>query len=148
MAGECSYRRRHVLKTLSVLPAAWMSLGRHASAAPSFAFSCSTLNDLYKLLVSSGARLLRYETPEEAVAKSSPGSGVLILAEGYPDNPTKLNGATYRQAAEKKLRLYVEFPSLVPGLQVGRPSAVAKGRYGNLFERLVVASNSFSPSLE
>jgi hypothetical protein len=53
--------------------------------------------------------LPRYETPEEAVGHSSPGSGVLILAEGYPDKPTKLSIATFQMAAEKKLRLYVEF---------------------------------------
>ena len=51
-------------------------------------------------------------------------------------------------ATEKRLRLYIEFPSLVPGLQVGEPCAVAKGHSGNLWERIVVASDAFSPSLE
>jgi len=125
-----------------------MPLGRDARAVPSLVFSCSPSNDLYNLLVSSVAPLPRYETLEEAVAHSSPGSGVLILAEGYPDKPTKLSIAAFRMAAEKKLRLYVEFPSLVPGLRVGEPCAVAKGKYKNLLERIVVASNSFSPSLE
>ena len=86
MAGKVSYRRRDVLKTLSLLPAAWMPLGKQDVATPSLVFSCSASNDLYKLLASGGAPLPRYETPEEAVAHAAPGSGVLILAEGYPQS--------------------------------------------------------------
>jgi hypothetical protein len=92
--------------------------------------------------------LPRYETPEEAVAQSAPGSGVLILAEGYPEKATQLGTGTFRMATEKRLRLYIEFPSLVPGLQVGEPCAVARGHSGNLLERTVVTSDAFSPSLE
>jgi hypothetical protein len=110
--------------------------------------SCSTSNDLYKLLVSGAVPLPRYETPEEAVAQSAPGTGVLILAEGYPEKATRLSTGTFRMAREKRLRLYIEFPSLVPGLQVGEPCAVAKGHYDNLLERIIVASDAFNPSLE
>ena len=148
MAGRVSYQRRDVLKTLSLLPAAWMSLGKRDVGAPSLVFCCSASNDLYKLLASGAAPLPRYETPEDAVAQSRPGSGVLILAEGYPEKATQLGAGTFRMAAEKRLRLYIEFPSLVPGLHVGAPCAVAKAHTGNLLERIIVASDAFSPSLE
>ena len=148
MAGKVYCRRRDVLKTLSLLPAAWMPLGKHDVAARSLAFSCSASNDLYKLLALRVAALPRYETPEEAVAQSPPGSGVLILAEGYPEKATEFAAESFRIATEKRLRLYIEFPSLVPGLQVGKPGAVASGHAGNLLERIVVASDAFRPSLE
>ena len=148
MAGDCSYRRRDVLKTLGLLPTTWISLGGKARGAPSLVFCCSTSNDLYKLLASRTAPPPRYETPEEALKQSSPGSGVLILAEGYPEKATELGAGIFRMATEKRLRLYIEFPSLVPGLHLGEPCAVAKGRGGNLLERIIVASDAFSPSLE
>ena len=81
-------------------------------------------------------------------ARAAPGSGVLILAEGYPEKTTQLDAGVFHKAAEKSLRLYVEFPSLVPGLQVGEPRSIAKGYYQNLLERVFVASDAFSPSLE
>ena len=148
MAGKVSYRRRDILKTLTLLPTAWMSLGKHPVAAPSLFFSCSASNDLYILLASGSRPLPRHDAPEKAIEQSAPGSGVLILAEGYPEKATQLGTGIFRMAKEKRLRLYIEFPSLVPGLHVGRPCPVAKGRSGNLWERIIVASGAFSPALE
>ena len=51
-------------------------------------------------------------------------------------------------ATEKKLRLYIEFPSLVPGLEVVEPVRGCQSAPGNLLERIVVASDAFSPALE
>jgi len=92
--------------------------------------------------------LRRYDAPEEAVAQASPGSGVLVLAEGYPEKTTHLAPETFQQAADKRLRLYVEFPSFVPGLQIGEPRSIAKGTHHNLLERAFVASDAFGPALE
>lgn len=146
MAERASWQRRDVLKSLSVLPAAWMGLGGDDSTNPPLIFSCAATNDLYRLLAS--ASFPRYESPEEAVARAERGSGVLILAEGYPEKSTELSAELFRKAAEKKLRVYVEFPSFVPGVQVGAPRAGLKGRNGNLFERIVVASDALGSSLE
>jgi hypothetical protein len=148
MVRRACYQRRDVLKTLSLLPAAWGVLGRNDTTTPPLVFSCSASNDLYKLLASGTASFPRYESPGEAVARAESGSGVLILAEGYPRKATELSPDLFRKAAGKKLRLYVEFPSFVPGLQVGQPCAVAKEFTGNLLERMVVASDAFSPGLE
>ena len=82
-----------------------------------------------------------WRTPHQAPA-------LLILAEGYPEKATPLNAGIFTTAAEKRLRLYIEFPSLVPGLTVGEPSAVARGHEGNLLERIIVASDAFGPLLE
>ncbi|MES2221375.1 MAG: hypothetical protein V4587_10455 [Acidobacteriota bacterium] len=146
MVERISWHRRDFLKCLSVFPAAWMGLGRDDAMTPRLVFSCSASNDLYELFAS--ASYPRYESAHEAVSRSASGSGVLILAQGYPGQATELSLDLFREAAEKKLRLYIEFPSFVPGLQVGAPSAIAKGRYGNLFERILVTSDAFGSSLE
>ena len=148
MAGKASYQRRDVLKTLSLLPAAWMTLGKHDVAAPSLVFSCSASNDLYKLLASGVVPLPRYETPEEAVAQSAPGSGVLILAEGYPTKPTHLDAGLLREGGGEKVAPVRGISVVCAGTRGGEPCAVAKARSGNLLERIVVASDAFSPALE
>ncbi len=148
MVRKGSFHRRDVLKALSFIPAVWMPPGKRNTITPPLVFSCSPANDLYKMLASGAAPFPRYNAPEEAVTRSSHGSGVLLLAEGYPTRTTQLDRELFQKAAEKKLRLYVEFPSFVPGLQVGEPRPLAKGRYNNLLERVFVASEAFSPPLQ
>jgi hypothetical protein len=82
------------------------------------------------------------------VAQGARGSGLLILADGYPEKTTPIAPEIFHNATVKKLHLYVEFPSFVPGLQVGEPRGIAKGRYSNLLERVFVASDAFGPSLQ
>ena len=130
MGENISHRRREVLKALSFIPAVWMPLGKSHTQTPPLVFSCSASNDLFKLLASGANNFPRYDAPEEAVARAPRGSGVLILAEGYPEKTTQLDSEIFQLAAKRKLRLYVEFPSFVPGLQVGEPRGIAKGRYG------------------
>jgi hypothetical protein len=114
---------------------------RTAGARPSFIFSCRPSNDLYVVLPRSlGTGLPRYGTPAEAVAAAPSGAGVLILADGYPGRTTAMDAALFEAAAKKGLRLYVEFPSYLPGIEVGKPRATQ-------WERAVVASDAFGPAL-
>ncbi|MGD1102633.1 MAG: hypothetical protein ABSA59_11250 [Terriglobia bacterium] len=146
---ESRFPRREILKALGAIPiAAFVPVLSEARTRQSLLFNCTEDNDLYRVVSSTGVAYSRYDTPQEAVARAAPDSGVLILAEGYPEKTTKLDATLFQKAAGKKLRLYVEFPSLVPRLQVGEPRSIAKGRYGNLLERVFVASDAFSPSLE
>jgi len=148
MGENISHRRREVLKALSFIPAVWMPLGKSHTQTPPLVFGCSASNDVFKLLASGANNFPRYDAPEEAVARAPRGSGVLILAEGYPAKTTQLDSEIFQLAAKRKLRLYVEFPSFLPGMQVGEPRGIAKGRYNNLLERVFVASDAFSPALE
>jgi hypothetical protein len=143
-----SVRRRDVLKALGIVPAAWMVWGKHDTSPPPVVFCCSAANDLYKLLSSSAKSFPRYDAPEQAVAHAAHGSGVLILADGYPDKTTQLDSEVFQLAVKRKQRLYVEYPSFLPDLQVGEPRGIAKGRYSNLLERVFVASDAFNPALE
>ncbi len=104
-------------------------------------FSCSAQNDLYSLMVSTGKEYPRFDNPEDAVNAAPEGSGVLILADSYPNTPTEISSTVYEKARSKKLRLYVEYPSEMPGVKIG------KAKKGEVWERAVVATEAFEPNL-
>jgi hypothetical protein len=132
---QCS--RRAAVKALLLLPA----LRALASAqAHALVFSSSGSNDLYGALADGGAVLPRYDTPAEAVARAPRGGSVLLLADDYPDKTTRLDPGLWEQVFDKSLRLYVEYPSWLPGLDVGPPRSAQ-------WQRIVVASDAFLPEL-
>lgn len=88
-----------------------------------------------------GVKPPRYNTPDAAVKAAPARSGVLIMADGYPLGTTEVPPTVLDQAAAKSLRLYVEYPTALPGLEIGKPRA-------SNIERAVVVSNFFGPSLE
>ncbi|MFZ9855877.1 MAG: hypothetical protein ACO3I0_12235 [Limisphaerales bacterium] len=104
-------------------------------------------NDLVRVLRKAGARVERFQDAATAVAKAPSGVGVLVLADGYPGKTTRLESEIYEQAREKRLRLYVEYPSGVPGLTLAGPHTLKTGHWGNILERTVVASDAFGESL-
>ncbi len=103
--------------------------------------SCNESNDLYKTLQGNKINCSRYDTPEKAIDNAKEGTGVMILADGYPQQTTLMNNALYEKAKRKKLRLYVEYPSHLPDREVGEIS-------GTYWERAVISSNEFAPILE
>ena len=112
-----------------------------AEKAPSpLTFTCGPDNDLYSAFDAGGRRVLRFDDAAAAVEGAPPGSAVLILADGYPEKPTAIDPALLERARGKNLRLYVEYPSALPGLEVGAPR-------GAEWERLVVASDAFGADL-
>ena len=116
-------------------------LGRSPSAtAAPLHFACSPDNDLFRMATANGLEVQRFDHPGAAVEAAPPESGVLLLADGYPAVTTALDAALFDQAARKRLRLYVEYPSFLPGRTVGAPR-------GTQWERAAVASGAFSPSL-
>ncbi len=117
-------------------------------AAAGLTFSCGEDSDIYQLVKATGHETSRFDTPSEAIAKAPEGSGVLVLAGDYPQTPTPITEADYRLAAEKKLRLYVEFPETVPGIEMGSPQLTAIGPYGSVLERIVVTGDFFGAALE
>ncbi|MGH7953491.1 MAG: hypothetical protein ACREFE_16470, partial [Limisphaerales bacterium] len=112
-----------------------------ASSAQDLIVCSSTNNDLYRVLQDNGVPCQRFTQAKEAVEAASKGAGVLLLAEGYPKQPTQLAGSLLAQAKAKHLRLYVEFPASLPGLEVGEPRRLKWGR-------AVVASDSFGPDVK
>jgi hypothetical protein len=105
----------------------------------SLTFCCSPENDLFRSLPGEGIR--RVSDPEAAVEMAGPGSGVLLLAEEYPERPTPVSVEVLAAAARKGLRLFVEYPGALASLTVDEPRAAT-------LERVVVASDAFGPRLE
>jgi len=105
---------------------------------------CRDDNDLCEVLDQTGVEYQHLTRPDEALVGAAPGDGVLILADGYPDATTQLDAAFYASAAAKGLRLYVEYPSFVPGLAVGAGYEIAREV---AWERAVVASDVFAPAV-
>ncbi len=95
--------------------------------------SCKENNDLYITLKENKVGCKRYNTPGEVVDHAAEGSGVLILADGYPAKTTSITASVFEMARIKKLRLYVEYPSYLPGVPIG-------GSRSTVLERVVVTS--------
>ena len=138
MRVDKSVRLRVVVVIAAV---AWMWGGACCDVAQAaggdLVFACRKDNDLYKVVCATWSKdFPRFDTPAEAVAKAPAGAGVLILADGYPEKTTPLAPGLFDRAAGKKLRLYVEYPESLAGLQVGKPASTH-------VERAVVTSAAF-----
>lgn len=103
--------------------------------------SCSNDNDLYRTLVENRIECNRYDSPEEAVNNSADGSVIFILADNYPYKTTNMDLQLFDKAAEKNLRIYIEYPSFLPGMELDKPR-------GTHWERAVIASDAFAPDVE
>lgn len=125
-----------VLLSLS-LTAAWSA----PSPADGLIICSSPDNDLYQILLKNGLDCQRFDLPDKAIKSAPTDSGVLLLAEGYPKQPTQLTGSLLAEAKLKHLRLYVEFPASLPDLQIGHPRQLQWGR-------AVVTSDVFGPDLK
>jgi hypothetical protein len=84
-------------------------------------FSCTADNDLFRVAGENGLAVERFDTPAAAVEAAGAGDGVLLLADRYPDELLALDAGLFRAAAAKKLRLYVESASFLPGIDIGAP---------------------------
>ena len=111
-----------------------------SAATPRLLLRCAADNDLFRALQASGFSCERVDSDRVAVDRAAEGGAVMILADGYPDRTTVVEPATFEAAARKKLRLFVEYPATLPGMDVGAPRAAR-------IERAVVQTDFFGPSL-
>ena len=118
-----------------VLPAE----GPASGSSPRWVFCCHADNDLYRVATNYWPQTLRAESVNEAFRQSPPEAGVLVLADGYPESTTTITPENLVVLHEKRLRLYVEYPSTIPGLSLGAPHATE-------WERAVVCSDAFGKS--
>jgi hypothetical protein len=105
-----------------------------ATAHAQFTFACTADNDLFRLV--PGAK--RVATPAEALDAAPDGSGVLILADGYPRTRVDLPPGFFERAKSKRLRLYVEFPANdhKPRTTVWERGVVASDFFGDPLQKL------------
>jgi len=104
-------------------------------------FRCAPDNDLYRVVTGNGIACPRYAEAVEAARAAPAGAGVLVLADGYPQKTTQIGDELIDLVAKKKLRLYVEYPQALPGLNIGKPRHTR-------WERAVVTSDAFGPTLK
>ncbi|MGB7156567.1 MAG: hypothetical protein WBD40_00790 [Tepidisphaeraceae bacterium] len=116
------------------------SLSSTVRAGDPFTFACRTDNDLFTVLARAGERHARFDTPAEAVKRAAPSSVLLVLADRYPAVATPVDARFYEQAKAKRIRLYVEFPAMVSGIELSAPKQA-------VWERGIVATDRFGPKL-
>src|SRR5262249_22931950 len=107
---------------------------------PTLTLACRADNDLFLVLQESGIASARFSSVEEAISGAPAGSGVLLLADEYPHATVPVTRELFTEALAKGLRIYVEFPSQAPGLELGSPQT-------RPWQRLVIASDRFGPDL-
>jgi hypothetical protein len=66
---------------------------------------------------------------------------ILVMADQYPSNYTSVDAGFVETAKKKKLKVYIEYPSFIPGFEIPEKPMRAK------LERGVVTSNVFAPQL-
>src|SRR4051812_26666763 len=88
-------------------------------AAPTLTFCCSPQNDLYLALTPPPPR---YDSPTDTANNAPDHTALLVLADAYPAHPTPLDENFFAIATRKHLRLYLEFPSTVPGVEFAAPT--------------------------
>ncbi len=110
--------------------------GCSTNSEPVLIFSAAPNNDLFLLFED----FPRYDTPAEAILNAPPNSGVLVLADGYPDTRTNIADSLFAIARTKHLRLYIEYPDRLPGIVVGEERRAT-------WERGVITTDRFGPSL-
>src|SRR5262249_44851649 len=131
---------RVLLPCVAALTAMIPGISSAAGKTPAFTFCCTTNNDLFLSLARAGEKYPRYTTATDALKSAAPDTAVLVLADNYPAQTVSLSADDFALAAKKNLRLYVEYPGSVPGLDIGKPLAT-------LWERGVVVSDDFGAAL-
>ncbi len=128
----------NLVRTICLLAVLMLTCNAEAERL-NLTFCCSPDNDLYSILSKSGP-YPRYDTAADAVERAKPGSAVLILADGYPATTTSVAPEVLDKAQAKDLRLYIEYPAALPGMEIGAPQHT-------VWERAVVSSDVFGEAL-
>lgn len=105
-------------------------------------FSGSENNDLYPVLVKEGFDISLASSPAEAINDAAEGMAVFIMAEKYPEMTNAISDDLLETARKKNLKLYIEYPSALPGVDI--PSQPLSTQ----LERGVVTSTVFGETLK
>jgi hypothetical protein len=98
--------------------------------------SCNEANDLYTIIKNNKLPHSRYASPEEALKNVQKGDVLLILANNYPDEQTKINEEFYQLIERKNIKAYIEYPSYIPDIYFEKTLKSKK-------ERIVINTNLF-----
>src|SRR5690625_1401734 len=113
-----------------------------APKADPIIFCGSETNDLYKVLEENGFQIRRFDVPASAIHSASEGAAVFIVADGYPAKKNDIGPDLLKLARRKYLRIYLEYPSSLPGIDIS--DTVIEAR----LERGIVVSGVFGSKLK
>ncbi|WP_428307231.1 hypothetical protein [Lacipirellula sp.] len=106
-----------------------------ATPRATLTLACAADNDLYRGLTAGGSAVQRADSVREGIEIATPGTALLLLADGYPERRTVVRAEDYAAAREKGLKLLVEYPAEAPGVEFAAPRQAR-------WERGVVAEGS------
>ena len=98
-------------------------------------------NDLVKVLQKNGIAYQLHTTQRSAINAAKLGDALLLLSETYPETPTRVDSDLLDVAAEKQLKVFIEFADAIPGLPAGAPRRTH-------WERAVVTTDTFGDSVQ
>lgn len=107
---------------------------------PKFNLVCRVENDLFQLFQENQIPCARFDSAADLLRNASPETPVLVLADEYPEESVTLPANFFQQAEAKKLRLFLEFPASLPGMEPGSPQRIS-------LERGVVQTDFFGEKL-
>jgi hypothetical protein len=104
-------------------------------------FFCGSVdNNLYGLLQGQGFTIKAYDNLTDVLNAAKSGDKVFVVADRYPAERVQISAADYKTVKDKKIRLFVEYPSYIPDMKL---SEVYEGK----LERGVVTSDFFGKGL-
>ena len=81
--------------------------------------ACKQSNDLYKIIDHNNQiKVEIHDSPLEAVKQARPGEAVMVFADEYPAQRIPVSNDFFDFVKEKELRGYLEYPSLLPGVEL------------------------------
>lgn len=97
-------------------------------------------NDIVSILRGNHIDFILYNNMAEALKAAPDNAALMVLAEGCSELPAALPANFREQAAQKKLKLYMEYPATIPGVTGGEKHEIK-------LERAVIASDDFGNDL-
>ncbi|RIJ46480.1 hypothetical protein D1614_18910 [Maribellus luteus] len=78
-------------------------------------------NDLYQILDKHNQiETILYDSPMKAAKQAAAGDALMIFADEYPAKRAELSAEFFSIVREKKLRVYLEYPSFLPDVELGK----------------------------
>lgn len=78
----------------------------------------SANNDIVVLLKENQIPYQLFSSPAQAIANAKQKDALLLLADNYPSQKVALNSKLQRRIKNKNLRVFIEFPKSVPGIDL------------------------------
>ncbi|MFA6482587.1 MAG: hypothetical protein WCW62_08430, partial [Bacteroidales bacterium] len=132
--ARCWFFRRLKLFNLLILFFFLVACSGHKNVIHVY---CPPANDLYGILKAQNRiKINWYDNPGQTVIAAGNGEAVLVVADEYPSKCLILTPGFFALVKSKNLRVYLEFPSYLPGVKIGEPVK-------STVERVVVNSSFF-----